>query len=548
MIPAKKSFFKAAGTVAGVTLASKLLGALRDWAIMRAYGASLATDAYFTAVQLPSFALILLGGVGGPFHSAVVAVFTKLLAASGPQAEHNEQKARQLANVVVTLTLLVFTAVALLIAWQATPITRLFLQGSQNERLIAAASHQLALMWPVIAIGGVVGLALGLQNTYQHFFWPSLSPAAQSLVMIAILWALPAISSDTTGYWLAFGTVLGSLLQFAMQLPQLWKHGYFRGVSLNVTAVKPELAQMNRILTPALATSALGQLGIMLDLMFAALLPLGAWTAVVMANRLIQLPIGVMQTAFLVPVFPRFTQAVAAGQPEQVARDYKLGVNALLLLSTPLIVILLMYGESLIRLVFEHGAFNAHDTQLVSQALGWLVFLMPAYFARDAMTRVFYAFDDAQTPFWITLQGIVLKLVFNALFIVLLPKWMPQFASVLGVGGICLATVLATAINLVALSWLSRKFVKGLGIYALMSNLGQLTLAGLAMAGSMLAINSVFNFAALPLLPAIGVMSLSVFTGFGVYALSAWALKIPEGRYLVSRVQHRLGPTRPPAE
>jgi peptidoglycan biosynthesis protein MviN/MurJ (putative lipid II flippase) len=161
---------------------------------------------------------------------------------------------------------------------------------------------------------------------------------------------------------------------------------------------------------------------------------------------------------------------------------------------------------------------------------------MPVYFARDAMTRVFYAFQDAHTPLYITIQGIALKAFFNWLLILELPKRFPSEMAYLGlnsVSGICLGSVLATAINLVALSWISRRFISGLGVAALLDNLWRLTLAALAMSTVMILFKLGLDRWAWP-----DWLQVTLGTSIGclVYAMTAWLLRVPELQYLMMRL------------
>ena len=141
---------------------------------------------------------------------------------------------------------------------------------------------------------------------------------------------------------------------------------------------------------------------------FTSRLVVGGWSAVTMSNRLIQFPIGVLQTALLVPIFPRFSRYVAEGDMDALRRYFKLGVVSLWFISMPILVIILMFIEPFVRLVFEHGSFTASNTKLVSYAMMFQALQIIPYFARDSITRVFYAFQDTKTPLLVGLISIFL--------------------------------------------------------------------------------------------------------------------------------------------
>ncbi|MBY0402969.1 MAG: hypothetical protein K2X66_03665 [Cyanobacteria bacterium] len=360
------SLLKAASLIAAVTILSKVLGAFRDWQIVNVYGASLASDAYFAAVQLPSFAIVLLGGLGGPFHTATVAVFSKLLKDTDTVSPH----ANRLASGFLTMTGVLFFLLSLLTYFWSEPIMALILGDSRPE-LLHSAAEQLKIMSPVIFFGGLIGIFYGLLNIYHSFFWPSLSPAALSVVMSVALFLNP---TDETGNVLAWSTLWGTVLQFAMQLPEFFR----RRFKLQWVWIwkAPEILQIREMLFPAVVGTTIGQLTTYVDMFFTQYLVLGGWTAIVLGNRLFQLPIGVLQTAFLVPIFPRFTRYVADKEWPQLKDNFKRGIVTLWFISLPILIGILLYVSPLIRIVFEHGKFDAKDTQMVSEALICLSFSM----------------------------------------------------------------------------------------------------------------------------------------------------------------------------
>jgi putative peptidoglycan lipid II flippase len=451
--PTQRGLFSAALLIAGVTMGSKVLGAWRDWQIVTLFGTQLVTDAYYAGFQLPSFFLILLGGVGGPFHTATIAVV-------GPLC-HNQQPTPQAQKVVQQLWWLTLgvSGVLALLAWSAaTPICRLMLDAKASPAFVQQSAQQLKLMAPIIALGPLVGIACGLQNIAGQYFWPSFAPAMLSVVLLAATMVWPGNATV-----LALGTVGGAAAQLLAQLPDVWRAGWFsqlgRSGDAPLTATEEgtptenPLRQLLHMVGPAIVGTTAGQCNVYVDIYFTSMLPQGGWTAIVQANRLIQLPIGVLQSALLVPIFPRFTQHVAEGNHDGLRQAFRLGISSLWVISLPLMAIILLHGQWLIALLFERGAFNAQSTQLVYHALLGLTPLLMIYFARDTLTRVFYAFKNTKTPLYVGLVAIVFNFVLDALLV-----------KPYGVMGITLATTCVTLINGVVLAWwLNRTHLPGLG-------------------------------------------------------------------------------------
>ncbi|MEB3287901.1 MAG: murein biosynthesis integral membrane protein MurJ [Vampirovibrionales bacterium] len=518
----EKSLLHAAGLIAFVTILSKLLGAVRDWAIAYVYGTSMVSDAYFAGFQIPSFAIVLLGGLGGPFHTVSVSVFSKLIA----RGQAPDEKTRQLAHAFITLTAVVFTVFSALTYWYADSILNVLLPGAKPE-LITLAAAQMRIMSPTLIIGGLVGIFYGFLNIYNSFFWPSFSPALMSLVLLAALWVFP---HDPTGHILGWATLGGAIAQFACQLPSFAK--YKIGFRPNFNWKRPEIAHINELLFPATIGTTIGQLITYVDMFFTSQLRLdGAWSAITLSNRLLQFPIGVLQTALLVPIFPRFSRLVGEENWPELKRQFKLGVISLWMISIPMLVIMLFYMEGIIRLVFEHGNFKSESTALVTQALLFQAFQMIPYFARDSLTRVFYAFHDSKTPLIIGVVAIGIKALLNALLV-----------GPFDVGGITFATSLITFINMTLLAILSKRHIQDLGFQELAKPFAMLMGAGIVMSGGIWLLElglSNTNLAQLipnPTLFELGRIILGSLLGCVIYLICTLAFKIPEAQYLFERI------------
>ena len=454
------SVLKAAWLIAMVTVISKLVGFLRDVIVANYYGASLASDAYFYAYQFPALAVILLGGIGGPFHSAAVAVFTKII----PNLkEKPPEVAEKLFNTFVTTSFIFFTVLTLLCFFFAHPIMSLIISDGSPE-LINLASTHLKIMCPALIIGGLIGIYYGILVTYKEFILPSISPIVVSVVIIS---TLIFTGGDKSGVILASATVIGALCQLLLQIPRVRQLGF---------RIRPNLDVLNNanyrnileLLFPAVLSSTVGQIHIYVDMFFASGLQEGVWTAIGYANRVFQFPVGILVTAFLVPLFPIFSRLVAENDMQGVKTYFNKGVGVLFFAAIPIILGILLVGIDGIRLVFERGAFDDRATFLVTEALWFLSVSIIPYVFRDSITRVYYSFNDSATPFKVAFSSIILKVLLNMLFINHLH---------MGIGGITLSTSLVTLFNATVLGILiSKKIKMDYGI--LFKNLLKMCVAG----------------------------------------------------------------------
>ncbi len=423
---------KAAWLIALVTIASKLIGFVRDMVVANYYGATLVSDAYFYALQIPSLAIIILGGVGGPFHSAVVAVFSKLL---GKECVV-DAKINRLYNTFLTLTFLFFAALSVVGFLFADKIMGIIISAGSPELLHLASEH-FKIMSPIILIGGIIGIFYGILVCHKKYIIPNISPMMLSLVVIAGIVAAGHFHTDSSGKILALATLLGAVVQILVQYPSVRKIGYRIKPNLNFVN-NPHFNNIMELLFPAILSSTIGQIGIYIDMFFASTLKEGAWTSVVFANRIFQFPVGILVTAFLVPLFPIFSRLAGEGDENSIRNYFNKGVGVLFFAAIPIVILILLLAEDGISLVFERGAFDSNAVIMVSEALCFLSFSIIPYVFRDSITRVYYAYNDSKTPFLIAVSAIALKVVLN---------WFLILKLNMGIAGITLSTSLVTLYN-----------------------------------------------------------------------------------------------------
>ncbi|MCD7779501.1 MAG: murein biosynthesis integral membrane protein MurJ [Candidatus Gastranaerophilales bacterium] len=441
------SLLKSAWLIAFVIIISKFGGFLRDICIANFYGAGLVSDAYFYAYQIPSLAIILMGGVGGPFHSATVSVFAKLV---NPNDKIPSEKVNKLFNTFLTSSFLVFLFLSVIIFVFSDQILN-FIIHSNNTELINLAGRHLRIMTPVILIGGIIGIYYGLLITYRCFILPNISPVLMSLSIIIII---SLTQGGKYGISLAVATSIGALLQFIVQFPAIKKLGFKIKPNLYIKN-NPEFKNLIELVFPAALSSTIGQIYVYVDMFFASQLQEGAWTAIGYANRVFQFPVGILATAFLVPLFPIFSKLAGERKYDEMKYYFHKGVGLLNFAAIPVMFAIILLSHDIIQIVFQRGRFDSNATYMVSQALIFLSFAIIPYVFRDSVTRIYYSFNDSKTPFLVAFSSIVLKFILNALFI-----------EKLGIAAITLSTSFVTLFNAVLLgSILLKKINLGYKMY-----------------------------------------------------------------------------------
>ncbi len=523
--------------VAAATAISKVAGLVRQQVIAASFGVGVAYDAYNYAYVLPGFLLILLGGINGPFHSAMVSVLARR-----PRQEGAHVLAAM--NTLVGAGLLVVT-VLLLVA--AGPLISLVGPGLDAERH-AIAVVELRWMAPMALFAGLIGLGFGALNAADEFWLPSVSPLLSSVAVIAGLgllwWQLgPAITLPENaligGVVLAGSTTLGAVLQWLIQLPALARQGLHR-FRLVWDWKDPGVREVLQVMGPATLSSGMLQINVFVSLFFASGIPAAA-AGLGYANLLVQTPLGLISNALLVPLLPVYARLTAPqDRPELVAR-----IRQGLMLSNasmlPLGALMTALAVPIVALVYERGAFDAGAATLVGQLLMAYGIGMPAYLARDVLVRVFYALGDGVTPFRWSLAGIGLNAIFCWTFV---GGPVPGGGQLLpglyaGAAGLVLATVAVNLITCAALLLALQVRLNGLPLWRWGRDTALLLAAAVAGAVAARALALLVGWPDSLVGRALQV-GLSSGLGMLVYAaLSHWA-RVPEAQQVVNQLGRRL--------
>jgi putative peptidoglycan lipid II flippase len=423
-----------ASAIAVVTLVSKAVGFGRELVIAAVYGAGVAKDAYTAAYIIPSFALIMLGGLTGPFHTATQRVITSL---------RERGRGEEVPGVVTALgawVTLVMGAGAIVACFAAPALIR-GVASRAPAPVFELAVSQLQIMAPLIVVGGWVGILCGISNDQGDYKRPSLSPLVASVAVIAtVLWSPDPLM-------LAWGTLIGGVGQVVLQAGAAVRMWRGRTAGSPVCSLRhPEVRAVWRMLLPACVSSTIGTLAVVIGTNFASALPAGSISVFDYANKLIQLPLGVLMTALLIPVFPLLTRAVVAGDIDALRQRMAQGVSAIALVCMPLVALFLAVGEPIVAVVYQRGAFSTEDAAATARVLALCALGIPAYAVRDLAVRVFYALNDGRTPLLVSVGSLGVTALAMASVV---GPW--------GLDGLALVTSGVTVLNCLVVTWLLRR-------------------------------------------------------------------------------------------
>ncbi len=524
-----------AGIVAVATLISKVFGLVRQQVQAAAFGLGPAADAFNYAYTIPGFLLILLGGINGPFYSAVVSVLAK----------RKKEEAAPLVETITTLIggiLLIVTICLVIFAPNFIDVFAPGLQLSHKDLVRSIAIRQLQIMAPMAVLAGLIGIGFGVLNAANQYWLPSISPLLSNVTVIiglGILYlqvgnkmSLPDQHYATLGGMvLAGGYLAGAALQWWVQLIAQAKAGLGR-LRLRFDFHQPGVNDVVKIMLPATFSSGMYQINLYTDLFFASLLPTtGVAAGLANASLLVQTPLGIISNVILVPLLPIFSRLAA---PENWP-ELKLRIRQGLLLSAftmlPLGALIVALSVPIVRVVYERGAFNRADSGLVASLLVANGIGMFAYLARDVLVRVFYALGDGQTPFRISMINIFLNAFLDYFLI-------QRF----GAPGLVLATVGVNCNSVLMLLWLLNRKLNGLPWQEWSLPILGLTaasmVAGVASFGILEGSQKLLgqNGLLLQLLQ----LSIAGLVGLCIFgAIAAW-MKLPEVNVFVSRLRQKI--------
>ena len=531
-----RSLRRIALIVAVATALSKVAGLVRQQAIAAAFGVGAAYDAYNYAYVLPGFLLILLGGINGPFHSAMVSVLAR---------RPREEGAHVLAaiNTIVGAGLIGVTLV-LLVA--ADPLITLVGPGLDAERH-AIAVLELRWMAPMALFAGLIGLGFGALNAADVFWLPSVSPLLSSVAVIGglgLLWwqvgpalALPQ-QAVLGGIVLAASTTLGALLQWLIQLPALAKQGLNK-FQLVWDWKHSGVQEVLQVMGPATFSSGMLQINVFTDLFFASGI-LGAAAGLGYANLLVQTPLGLISNALLVPLLPVFARLTAPADRPALIDRIRQGLMLSSASMLPLGALFVALAGPIVALVYERGAFDHQAAVIVTSLLMAYGFGMPVYLGRDVLVRVFYALGDGTTPFRWSVAGIGLNVIFDWTLVGGPTPWGQQLPALnFGAPGLVLATVGVNAITCLALLLALQSRLGGLPLRVWARD-SLLLLGAAAVAGG--AAWVLASFVVWPHgLVGLGLqLGLSGAMGLAIYGWMATAAGVPEAQQLANQLISQL--------
>jgi putative peptidoglycan lipid II flippase len=409
-----------AGIVSLAVMASRVLGLVRDQVFAVFFGAGFHYDAFLTAFRIPNLLRDLFAE--GALSAAFVTTFTQVLGTKG------KTEAVRLSNRVATLMIAVISVISLIAWWQTPAIVRVLAPGFFDVPGKADLTIRLTrIMIPFLLFIALAAQAMGILNARNRFGIPALAAAFFNIGSIVggILLGFvlgPAIGlSAIEG--MAYGTLIGGFLQFAVQWPSLMRAGFSYRPALSIS--DPGVRQIVRLMGPAVIGTAAVQINVFVNTNFASSIIDPVTGAVAngpvswlnYAFRFMQFPIGIFGIAIATAALPALSRSSAQQDYGKFRRTLAHALALVFVLCVPSAVGLAVLGRPIVALIFEHGRFTAFDTVQTGNALAAYAIGLAGYAAVKVLSPAFYALGDARTPMLISLGSIAVNYVMNSLLV-----------------------------------------------------------------------------------------------------------------------------------
>lgn len=495
---------------------SRILGYGREVALYSLFGQNYITDAYRAAFSIPDLIYMLL--VGGALSSALIPVFSSYLVEG--KAEDGWEAVSILTNWVLLIMLILVMG-----AYFYTRPLMILLTPGLPEQYISLAVNLTHIMLVQTFFMALNGLAMGILNSHQHF----LSPALGSLVYNLVIILVGVLLFDRLGIAaFSYGVALGAALNLAVQIPALRRVGI--RYRLTFSTDHPGFAGMVRLMVPVLAGLGVVQFNLFITQNIASHLGGGVLSSLNLAQRIMNLPVGIFAVSIATALFPTLSSLWARGEMSEFKRYTALGIRATLLLGIPASLGLLAIGQPLVGLLFQQGQFTVEMASSTSRVLTYYLIGLAAYASMQVVTRSFYALQIPLIPVLAALAAIASNLFLS---VELGYRW--------GANGLALAYSLAGWINLFLLLGALRWKLGPIGGWRMtksfLISLGASLVMLLAVAETIRGISLIVNLAEKggQLLAVVGSASL----GIMIYGAIIYWFKLEESEVLLRMVRQR---------
>ncbi len=436
------SLLKNVGTIGSLTMVSRVAGMAREMIFSRVLGANDVTDAWFQAFIIPNVFRRLFAE--GAFSAAFVPMFSKRLHGDG-----GIEEARSFSADVLSVLLPVLIALAAVFEMAMPGIIWLLAEKPMDAENFPLAVDFARIMFPYIVLVSLVTLFTGMLNSVSRFAPGASFPIILNLVLITALlvgerWMATGASLEQVTYGIAWAVTVAGVMQL------IWLYIWVRvegfEVKLRLPRLTPEVKRLCIIALPAAIGGGAYQINTLVQLYFLNQLDSGAVSYMNYADRLNQLPLGIIGIALSTAILPTLSKFVGGDNKEGADRIQTDAIELAMLLTLPAAVALAICAAPFVTMIFQGGRFEMADAAITGEVLAMLVLGLPAYVLVKVLVPNFYARADTKTPVYAAFLSLAIFIALNIAFL-----------DELGVRGVALASVIG--------AWLNTAFLYGVLVH-----------------------------------------------------------------------------------
>ncbi|MDP2168069.1 MAG: murein biosynthesis integral membrane protein MurJ [Thermodesulfovibrionales bacterium] len=516
----RRKIARAAGLMSIATFISRILGYGRDMVLAFYFGATGVSDTFFVAFRIPNLLRELFAE--GSMTAAVIPVLTEY------QNTKGFEESKRLLRVAFTFVLIAAGAITVLGIVFAPAIVSVIAPGFvKSPEKFSTAVLLTRIMFPFLLFISLAALLMGGLNTRRIFFIPALAPAMLNITIIGTVFILASRIAEPV-VAVAWGVLLGGVVQFAFQVPSALKEGY---------SLRPDydfrhqgLKKIGRLVAPATLGMAANQVNVLISSILASFLAGGSITYLFYSMHLIQFPVGIFGVAMGMAVLPSLSGHALAGDTERLREDFSFSLRLLFFLTVPAMAGLIALREPIISTLFQRGRFDYAATKGTADALLFYSLGIWSMVGVRVVAATFYSMQDTKTPARVAVAALTANIVLSLLLM-----------GPMSYKGLALANAAASMLNFSLLFYFLRKKLRRLGSRKILNSFLKVSLSSAVMAVSVWLLLrgglwAQTGMAAKKAAYLGGAITLSI----GVYFIINLLLKSEEAEFVVGMIRGRL--------
>ena len=397
-----KKMVKNVVVLMALTLLSKFIGFLREIVMGYCYGASMHSDAYFTAYDIPKVLFSVIA-------TAIATTFIPLYYKS--REEKGEKGAIDFTNNIINITLLFGIIISVLAFIFMEQIVNIFAIGFKGQIL-----HETIFFARVMLLGYIFSGLSSIMSAYlqsnEEFFIPGIIGIPYNVVVIASM----IISAYTKNiYILPIGASLGLISQYAVQVPKAIKMGYRPGFKLDFR--DKYIKEMFVLVLPVLVSVSVTQLNTVVDRNLASTLVVGSMSSLNYSNKLMGFFIGLFITTISIVIYPQLSELSTKSNKEEFNHLIRKSINIVFILIMPITLGCITLARPIVSVLFMRGAFDTQAVKLTTNALVFYSVGMIGLAVRTVITKIYYSIGDTKTPMINSTFAVIMNIVLSIILV-----------------------------------------------------------------------------------------------------------------------------------